>query len=206
MIWQMPPEQFSLALGRLQGVPQPPQLVSVSRAVSQPSPWLPLQLPHYESHLEIWLVPVALVSLAWARLQELLQAPQCVRVVSVCSQPLESWPSQSPHSESQLPMRQLPPEQVGVALLRLQLVPQEPQSVRVSRDVSQPSALLPLQSSQSESQLPIWQLPPLQLAVACGRPQGVLQEPQSVSVSMEVSQPSASWPLQLSQSESQLWM
>jgi hypothetical protein len=138
--------------------------------------------------------------------QVLPHDPQLLRVVSVCSQPLESWPSQSPHSESQLPIWQEPPEQEGVALVRLHVVPQEPQSVKVSREVSQPSALLPLQSSHSESQLPIWQLPPLQLAVACGSPQGVLQEPQSVSVSREVSQPSESVELQSSHSESQLWM
>jgi hypothetical protein len=201
-----PVAQDSLAWARLQVFPQPPQLESVVRSVSQPLEWVPSQLPQSESQLVMRQLPVEHSSPACGSEQAVPQEPQLLRVVSVCSQPLESWPSQSPHSESQLPMWQEPPTQEGVAFARLQVVPQEPQSVNVSREVSQPSEAVPLQSSHSESQLPTWQEPPVQSAVACGRPQGVLQEPQSVSVSREVSQPSESTPLQLSHSESQLWM
>ena len=105
--------------------------------------------------------PVEHSSPACASEQVLPQAPQLPSVVNVCSQPLGSWPSQSPHSESQLWIRQLPLEQVAVALFRLQGVLQEPQSVKVSREVSQPSASDELQSSHPESQAPISQAPPL---------------------------------------------
>ena len=83
-------------------------------------------------------LPVEQVAVALARLQVVPQAPQLVVVFRAVSQPLGSLPSQLPEPELQELIAQLPVEQVAVALVRLQVVPQVPQLVVVFREVSQP--------------------------------------------------------------------
>ena len=135
------------------------------------------------------------------------QVPQLLSslVVSV-SHPLPTLPSQSPRPESQLVITQVPPAQEVVAPAALQGVLQEPQSLSVSSEVSQPSGSFPLQLSQSELQLWMWQLSPEQEAVACAREQEVPQEPQLDRESREFSQPLEWVPSQLPQPELQLKM
>jgi hypothetical protein len=45
LISQLPVAHEAVAFGSEQAIPQPPQLVSVVREVSQPSPGTPLQFP-----------------------------------------------------------------------------------------------------------------------------------------------------------------
>jgi hypothetical protein len=166
-IRQFPPAQVSEACGKLQALPQEPQLAVVSREDSQPVESTPSQSPHNVSQLTITQLPPEVhVSVAWARLQTCPQPPQLSIVTSSSSQPFESTPSQFPQGWSQLPMWQLPPEHDAVAWLRLQETPQAPQSVNDSRDTSQPSASNPLQSSHRSSHWPRLQTPPAHVSVA----------------------------------------
>jgi len=73
-------------------------------------------------------------------------APQFMSVLSGVSQPLLSTPSQLPQPLLQEAIWHVPVEQVAVALVREQVVPQAPQFVSVLSCVSQPSARLMLQS------------------------------------------------------------
>jgi len=188
-IWQTPPGQSVVAPGALQVMPQPLQFELVSSEVSQPSESTPLQLSHSESQLWMWQTSPEQDAVACAREQVVPQEPQLERESREFSQPLDWVPSQLPQPELQLAMRHWPVAQVSVALARLQVTPQPPQSDSVVREVSQPLASLPSQLPHPESQLWMWQLPPEQDAVACARLQGVPQEPQSVRVSNDVSQP-----------------
>ena len=203
---QVPPEQVAVAWARVQAVPHEPQSLVVSREVSQPLESVPSQSSHSESQVSIWQLPVLQVAVAWARLQEVLQAPQCCREFRRVSQPLLSMPSQSPQPLSQVSMRQLPPSQVAEAWARVQAEPQEPQSVSVCRDVSQPLESVASQLAHRLLQDAMRQLPPVQVAVAWAREQVVPQEPQSLVVSNEVSQPFRSIESQSSQRVLQDWI
>jgi hypothetical protein len=196
---QLPPEQVAVALVREQETPQAPQFPSRSRDCSQPLGSLSSQSSHSASQDWIRQLPVLQVAVALAREQAVLQAPQCCKEFSRVSQPLGSFPSQLPQPPLQDSMRQLPPVQVAVALLRLQAEPQEPQSCRVWSEVSQPLPSFASQLAHNELHEEIRQLPPEQVAVAFARAQVVLQAPQSLRVSREVSHPSRSMELQLSQ-------
>ena len=131
-------------------------------------------------------------ALALVRLQDVPHEPQSDRLSSEFSQPLESMPSQSSQPELQLAMWHESPEHEAVALARLQEVPHVWQSDRLSSEFSQPLESMPSQLPQPESQLAMWQEPPEHEALAWARLQDVPHEPQSLSVSSEVSQPSAS--------------
>jgi hypothetical protein len=100
-------------------------------------------------------VPVEQDSLALARSQVRLQAPQLDNVVSEASQPSEALPLQLPQPELQVPMAQLPLEHDSVALARSHRRPQAPQLVSEVRETSQPSPQLPLQLPQPELQVQV---------------------------------------------------
>jgi hypothetical protein len=53
-------------------------------------------------HIAIWQVPVEQVAVAFAREHMTPHAPQWLSVLSGCSQPLASLPSQSPNPALQL--------------------------------------------------------------------------------------------------------
>ena len=74
-------------------------------------------------------------------------APQLVSESSGASQPFASTPSQLPSPALHEPIAQLPDAQVALAPVRVQAVPQPPQSVTVRSERSQPFALAPSQSS-----------------------------------------------------------
>jgi len=66
------------------------------------------------------------------------QPPQLVSVLIGVSQPSAEPPEQSAQPASQLATAQEPAAHVAVALLRLQVMPQPPQSVSEASRVSQP--------------------------------------------------------------------
>jgi hypothetical protein len=185
-----------MALARLQGVLQAPQSDIVSRELSHPLTCCPSQLPKRKSHELIVQLPPEQVAVAWESEQGSPQEPQSGRVSREVSQPLASFPSQLSHRESQEPILQLPPLQVAVAWTRVQGVLQLPQSVSVSREVSQPSVSLVLQSPHMASQLPISQIPPLQASEAWSKAHASAQSLQLEMVPSCVSQPLVSFPSQ----------
>ena len=75
----------------------------------------------------------------WVLEHTLPQAPQLLTsAANGFSHPSESVPLQLPYRKVHELIAQLPVEQVAVALVRLQVVPQVPQLVVVFREVSQP--------------------------------------------------------------------
>ena len=80
--WQEPAEQTPLALGKLQLVPQAPQLaLSVAKFVSQPLPTLASQLP--KPALQATEHPLVVqLAVPLFPLQALPQVPQWARLVS----------------------------------------------------------------------------------------------------------------------------
>ena len=95
-IAQAPVLHVALAFARVHAVPHAPQWLSVSRRCSQPLASFPSQSAHPALHHAIAQVPVPHVAVAFARVHATAQPPQCVSVLSDCSQPFAS-------SESQLP-------------------------------------------------------------------------------------------------------
>jgi hypothetical protein len=187
----------------VQASPQSEQLELVPNWVSQPSPVLPLQLPQPESQAPIWHAPATQLPLAWLYVQLSPHPLQFCTVPSWVSQPLGTLPSQSPQPGLQSAIWQTPKAQVIWAPPPVQGTPQAPQSVSVSREVSQPSESVPLQLSYSGLQESMWQTSPEQEAVAWAREQAVPQLPQFCRESRESSQPFASFPSQLPHPESQ---
>lgn len=110
----VPVAQDSLAFGRLHGTPQPPQLESVLKDVSQPFAGRPSQFAHPASQAVTAHDPVAHDSVAFERLQLVPQAPQSVRETSCVSHPSLTSPLQLPQPSSQV-RTQLPEVQDGVA-------------------------------------------------------------------------------------------
>jgi hypothetical protein len=194
---QEPEAQVALALVREQEVPQVPQLVSELRGASHPLALLESQFPTPALQLAIWQVPVEQVAVAPAREQEVPHAPQLERVLTCVSQPLPVMPSQFPNPDAQLAIWQVPVEQVALAWLRLQRLPQLPQLELVFRLTSQPSLSTPLQSAKPVLHERIWQEPEAQLAVALARVQAVPHAAQLELVLRGVSQPLAALPSQL---------
>lgn len=179
---QVPLAQVSVAPGKSQVEPQALQLLVLVSATSHPllatksqSPNPPLQVPRVQ-------LPVAQDSPALARSHAVLQAPQCVSVLSWVSQPLAALPSQFPYPALQVPSKHVPVLQLAVAFGRLQETPQAPQCAVVSVDCSQPLAAMPSQLPKFALQLPSVQLPVGQLAAALARLHGVLHAPQWASV------------------------
>jgi hypothetical protein len=91
--------------------------------------------------------PDAHVEVAFGRLQEPPHTPQLVLVFSSVSHPVLSSPSQSPRPEAQELMWHAPEVHTGVAKANVHTLPHVPQFwVLVSKEASQPVALLPSQS------------------------------------------------------------
>ena len=92
---QVPDEQDSAALARLQAVPQLPQLVVLFNGVSQPLFTLPSQLPQSASQLGAQLPPEQAAE-PWSLVQVIPQPPQLVILVAkLTSQPSVGLPLQS---------------------------------------------------------------------------------------------------------------
>jgi hypothetical protein len=98
----VPVAQDSLAFARLQGTPQPPQLVRVFSGVSHPLPGASSQSSQPLSQVVTWQLPVAQLGVPCAVLHERPHMPQFVSVLSCVSQPLLRLPSQSPQPIWQL--------------------------------------------------------------------------------------------------------
>ena len=147
-IWHAPVAQVAVACAWLQAWPQPPQLSSVRRSVSQPLAASPSQSAVSGSVQALTKqVPVAQVGSPLATWHCAVQEPQCSSVCKLVSHPLTAFPSQSAKPVSQAATAQSPVEQVAVACSSEQVVPQAAQLSRVVSGVSQALA-------GRESQLP----------------------------------------------------
>ncbi len=114
--------------------------------ISQPLASIASQLPNDGLHEPMAHVPVAQVSLAFAREQTVPHDPQLVREVSDASQPFASVASQFPYVGLQAEIAHEPVEHVAEAFARAQLVMHAPQCASVVSACSQPVAVLPSQS------------------------------------------------------------
>jgi hypothetical protein len=194
---QVPVEQSAVAFARMHATPQPPQLVTVRREVSQPFASTPSQFAKPASQLAMPQTPLPHVAVAFERLQPMPQPPQFVVVRIDVSQPVASRPSQSSKPVTQVPTRHMPLEQSAIALARTHAVPQLPQSVVVRSEVSQPFATLASQSDHPASHVVIVHMPVEQSPVPRDGAHGTPQAPQLVSVFVRVSQPFDVTPSQL---------
>jgi hypothetical protein len=204
---QLPVEHDSAALARSQSWPQAPQLASVLRVVSQPLAGLPSQSPVPAAQPHGEQVPATqLVVVPPGQLQTVPQAPQLVELVFLStSQPLLATPSQFKNPVLQVPSVQLPVEHDSLAFARSQMALHAPQLLSVLSAVSQPLAELLSQLPQPARQLPSWQTPPKQLALAFAKLQPLLHDPQwVVDVLRSVSQPLVVLPSQLPQPDLQV--
>jgi hypothetical protein len=129
---------------------------------------------------------------AFAREHAVPQLPQLVALVSGASQPLAALPSQSPKPAEQVETPQTPPTQLGVPPVVEQTWPQVPQLLTPVIDVSQPLFGLPSQSAKPGAQVGAHVPVPEQLVEPWAFVQAFPQEPQFVTVRIEVSQPLAS--------------
>jgi len=198
--WQVLALQVSLALGRLQTAPQPPQLLTLEPvSTSQPSAGLPLQSRQVPMHERTPHAPPLQVGLACGRLQAVPQAPQLFTLVLMStSQPSGCVPLQLRAVPMQLPTSQVPLLQASLALGRSQMVPHVPQLFTLVLVLtSQPSAWSPLQFFVVPMQLLTSQTLLTQVSLALGKLQTVPQRPQfETSVALLTSQPSPGRPLQ----------
>jgi hypothetical protein len=177
-----------------QTLPHAPQLLeSLKIFVSQPSAYLPLQSAKPELHVLIAQVPLLQTEVAFGAEQMLPQAPQLlVSKVSLVSQPLAYWPSQSANPLLQAPIAHTPPLHKAVPLATKHTLPHAPQLLgSLASFVSQPSTYLPSQSPKPGLHALIAQIPLLQNDVAFGAEQVIPQPPQLPSTLRLVSQPSA---------------
>src|SRR5207247_2082406 len=85
------------------------------RDCSQPSSTLPLQSPKRASHEVRTQLPLAQVPAPFAGAQAVPHLPQLVAFLSESSQPLSTFPSQSPKPASQVPTAHLPAMHAAVA-------------------------------------------------------------------------------------------
>ena len=119
--------QAAVAWAKAQARPQPPQLAASPRvSTSQPSAAIPLQSAKPELHSSMAQAPLTQAPRALRGAQAAPHAPQWeVFEPRLTSQPLPALPSQLPrpgaHDDPQAP-----PEQVAVALEKLQRLPQVP--------------------------------------------------------------------------------
>ena len=186
-----PVPHVAVAFARVHAIPQLAQLVSVVSAVSQPFAAFASQLPKPASHDAIAQVPVPHVAVALAREQAIPQLAQFAKVVSAVSQPLVVLPSQLPKPALHDPIAHEPVEQVAVALVRLQVVPQLAQFASVVSDASQPLVSTRSQFAKLASHDEIAHEPVEQVGVAFGRAHALPQAPQLVSEVSGASQPFA---------------
>jgi hypothetical protein len=115
-IAQPPATHMPDAFAGSQNTPHPPQFASDVRvSISQPLEATPSQSAKPVEQAVIWQLPLAQLSVAFARLQVVPHEPQFAAVVSGASQPFESTPSQSSKPASHVPIAQLPVEQVSEA-------------------------------------------------------------------------------------------
>jgi hypothetical protein len=142
-------------------------------------------------------VPVLQLDAALARVQATPQPPQCVVVLSDCSQPLVALLSQLPKPPLQVPRLQVPVLQLALAFGRVQATLQPPQWALVLSGCSQVVPSLS-QSALPEGQLDNEQTPPEQVRASL-TPQAALQAPQWVLLVSGVSQPLLALPSQLPQ-------
>jgi hypothetical protein len=191
-----PVEQVSVAFGRLQPVPQPPQFVSVVSGVSHPLLVVPSQLPQSDTHAPSVHVPLGQLSAAFARSQVAPHEPQFASVASEASQPFVSLPSQLPKPPLHDATAQVPVVHVAVAFGRLHAAPHAPQFASVRSDVSQPFASFESQSSKLLAQVVISHVPLAHDSPAFGSEHAMPHPPQFVSVFSGVSQPLTSTPSQ----------
>jgi hypothetical protein len=174
----------------LQASPQPLQLASVPRGVSQPRALV--QSAKFASHAVSRQLPEPHDSLAWGRSQPTPQPPQFASVLSSASQPLPRTASSSqlPNPASHITIWQVPVLQLDAAWALLQAALQAPQLARVFNGVSQPLLALPSQSPQPMAQVGTQPLAP-HAAAPCGLLQLSPQRRQLLTVSSGVSQPGA---------------
>jgi hypothetical protein len=133
-----PAVQVVLPCALRQALPQAPQLVTVVlRFVSHPVDGSASQLPNPVVQVPSVHVPVAQLSLAFARSQTTLQPPQFVSVVTDLSQPLLELPSQLAKPTAQVGT-QAPPEHVVVPFAFVHADPHAPQFVVVLSGASHP--------------------------------------------------------------------
>ncbi len=194
---QEPLEHKAEALGKLQDLPQEPQLEMEERGVSQPLAELPSQLPKPALQAPKAQEPLEHKAEALGKLQDLPQEPQLEMEERGVSQPLAGLPSQLPKPALQAPKAQEPLEHKAEALGKLQDLPQEPQLEMEERGVSQPLAELPSQLPKPALQAPKAQEPLEHKAEALGKLQDLPQEPQLEMEERGVSQPLAGLPSQL---------
>jgi hypothetical protein len=156
---------------------------------SQPLSGLPSQLskPVLQPGLQ---TPALQLGVPFSAVQVWPQVPQSAVVFVAFSQPSLSVPLQLPKFALQEPILQLPVVHVGVALARVQVVPQAPQFVLVLSAVSQPFGRL---ESQSPKPVPVQlgtQTPPVHAfgALVCEQ---TMPQPPQLDVPCAVSQPVA---------------
>jgi hypothetical protein len=190
---QTPLGHDSAAFAKAQGVPHPPQLVSVSMLVSQPSSGFELQLRQKPLQVNVQSydpgIPVQPL-VPWAFVQVLPQAAQLVAVPSWVSHPAAMVQSAKPELQ---PVGWHEPVAHDAAPFGNEHAwPQFTQSVRVVTLVSQPSSGLPLQLRKPGSHvgeqsnapgIPVQVFPP------CAFVHALPQLAQFVAVPSCVSQP-----------------
>jgi hypothetical protein len=186
--------------------PQPPQLVLVLSALSQPLAILPSQLPQPALHVAIAQLPVAQVAVALVLEQLTPQPPQLVVVLVGVSQPFEALPSQLAKPALHAPSAHEPAEHSAAALAKEHTRPHIPQLDVVPRLASHPSAPLLLQSAKPPLQANP-QADALHVVDALGReahPLPHVEQCEGLLVVL-VSQPFAGFPSQLPKPPLQLW-
>ncbi len=193
---QEPPEHRAEALGKLQDLPQEPQLEMEEREASQPLAGLRSQLSKPALQAPKAQEPLEHKAEALGKLQDLPQEPQLEMEETGVSQPLAELRSQLSKPALQAPKAQEPLEHRAEALGKLQDLPQEPQLEMEETGVSQPLAELPSQLPKPALQAPKAQEPLEHRAEALGKLQDLPQEPQLEMVLMGVSQPSVGLLLQ----------
>jgi hypothetical protein len=177
---QAPPPQPGVPLTDEQAALQAPQCAMlVFVLVSQPLALLASQLPKPTLQVPSVQTPVEHDSAAFAKSQTTPQPLQSVVVRMLVSQPLLGLPSQLPQVVEHVGV-QTPPEQVVLPWPAScsQTMPQPPQFEVVVMLVSQPLAALPSQFAKPALQVPSWQVPLLQTALALGKLQALPQAPQ----------------------------
>jgi hypothetical protein len=208
-----PPVVFgrSVQFTRMLDVHEVPHEVSLHTSVSQPLPGLPSQFRCDASQVTLQ-VPLAQVPpVVFGRSVQLMRPLQAVPHELLAqmstSQPLAALPSQlrEPASHEpmvQVPALQLPSATCGRASQSTRPEHRRPHELSAKMSVSQPLAALPSQFSDPTSQLPMLQVPELQLpSVTPGRASQSMRPehavPHELSAQMPTSQPLAVLPSQL---------